>query len=118
MERVLVVSLLVVALVACDQKGDDETVRREEACGESAHNAYSMVKKYLQAELKPSSKASFPALSKVRAEKPSSTDPCQWVIYGHIDIETAKGQEHQRHYIASIYYEGDNRWRMNGLDLK
>lgn len=118
LERVLAVPLLVAVLAACDQQGDEETARREEACGESARVAYSIVKKYLQAELKPGSKASFPALSKVRAEKPSTNDPCQWVIYGYLDIENAKGKEYQRKYIASIHYEGDNRWRMSDLELK
>lgn len=117
-ERVVVVALLVAALSACDQQVDDESARREEACGESARIASSMVKKYLQAELKTGMKASFPALSKVRAEKPSSKDPCQWVIYGNVDIENTKGGERHRQYIASILYEGDNRWRMSDLDLK
>jgi hypothetical protein len=116
--QILAISLLALLIPACDQKGESEGDRRAQACGEDGSYAYSIVKKYLQAELKAGSQASFPSLSKIRAEKPSNQDPCSWVVYGHVDIETAKGQQLRRRYIASIIYEGDNRWRMGEFELQ
>ena len=112
------VSLTALLVATCDGEDESESKLYARACGDNGTLAYSIVKKYLQAEVKSGTKAAFPALSSIRAEKPSSQEPCLWVIYGHVDLESTEGNRVRRQYIASILYEGENRWRLNDLDLK
>ena len=114
--RILVIALVSLFVHGCGEEKEEQ--RRARACGDNGGFAYSMIKKFLQAELQSNPQVAFPLFTNVRAEKPSTQDPCFWVIYGHVDVESAQGQQSRRTYIASIVYEGENHWRLNDLDLQ
>lgn len=99
-------------LAACDELGEAD--RLSQACGDDAHAAYDMTKRFVAGNLGKQAKSTtieFPDVSEVRTRKSDPDNPCGWLIYGYVDLKSKSGAVEQRQYIVNIAYSGDNSWR-------
>lgn len=96
-------------LGACGQQSEAERVSL--ACGDDAHSAYQMTKRFVAGSLGDPETVEFPYLSEVRTRKPDPDNPCAWLIYGYVDVKAPQKGIEQRPYVMNITYSGENQWR-------